>query len=66
MSKVWDWEVWWSAIWGVRCHARGKWDCESVRMLFFASKGDEIEGWKERERERERERGEKMREAKDP
>ena len=60
MSNVWEWEVWCSAIWGVRCRAKGKLDCESVMMLFCAFKGDEIEGWKERER------GEKMREAKDP
>ena len=42
VSKVWEWEVW--------CSARGKWDCESVMMLFCASKGYEIEWWKERER----------------
>jgi len=34
---------------GVRCRARGKWDCESVMML-CVSKGDEIEGWKKREK----------------
>ena len=39
-----EWEVW--------CHAIGKWDYESVIMLFCASKGDEIEGWKEREERR--------------
>ena len=50
VSKVWEWVVWCSAIWWVRCHARGKGDCESVMMLFCASKGDEREGWKERER----------------
>ena len=44
MSQVWEWEVW--------CRARGKWDCESVMMLFCASKGDKIEGWKEREERR--------------
>ena len=59
--KVWEWEVWCRAIWGVWCCARGKWDCESVMMLFCAPKGDKIEGWKERER-----RGEKMREVTDP
>ena len=59
MSEVWEWELWCSAIWGMRFRDRRKWDCESVMMLFCVSKGDEIEGWKERER------GEKMREAKD-
>ena len=38
VSKVWGWEVWCSAIWWVQCRARGKWDCESVMMLFCASK----------------------------
>ena len=48
VSKVWEWEVWCSAIWGMRCRARGKWDCKSVMMLFCASKGNEVEGRKER------------------
>ena len=59
VSKVWEWEVWCCAMWGVWCHAIGKWDCESVMMLFCASKGG-------RDRGVEREREEKMREATDP
>ena len=56
--KVWEWEVWWSALWGVQCRARGKCDCESVRMLLCIQRG--------RDRGVKRERGEKMCEAKDP
>ena len=50
MSKVWECKVWCRAIWGVQCRARGNCDCEFVMDAFCASKGDEIEGWKEREK----------------
>ena len=54
VSKVWEWEVWCCAIWGAGAGGGGAVSCkrkmglESVMMLFCVSKGDEIEGWKER------------------
>ena len=56
VSKVWEWEVWCRAIWGVRCRAKGNCDCESVMdALLCIQRGD---------RGVETERGEKMHESK--